>query len=63
MRSRGGGLAEQAAEANTGGPAAAGVPEIWRVWGVDFDARIVQTVAACVFVLLLAYLFYKTRQW
>lgn len=27
----------------------------WRIWGVDFDARIVQAITACMLVLLAAY--------
>jgi membrane protease YdiL (CAAX protease family) len=30
-------------------------PGMWRIWGLDFDARMVQTVAACVLLLLVAY--------
>ena len=40
-------------EADPGG--AVGATKTWRIWGLDFDARIVQTVAVCVLVLLLAY--------
>jgi uncharacterized protein len=31
------------------------VPRIWRIWGLEFDARMVQTIVACTFVLLGTY--------
>ena len=36
-------------------PGAIGATKIWRIWALDFDPRIVQTVAVCMLVLLLAY--------
>lgn len=52
--------AEPAAEPAVVGPAVAGpavvnAARIWRIWGVDFDARIVVTVTACMLVLLGTY--------
>jgi membrane protease YdiL (CAAX protease family) len=34
---------------------AIGAPKTWRIWGVDFDARIVQTITACMLILMVAY--------
>jgi uncharacterized protein len=33
----------------------AGASRVWRIWGLDFDARMVQTITACVLILLVAY--------
>ena len=43
---------------STGLPAGEGypaAPRVWRIWGVDFDARIVQVVVAATLILIVAF--------